>query len=114
LLTDDSNANTSPKPRPEMGSPHALTILARVLRDTELAPLPECWKVNKVYPMTIKKYAKEIAAHVNGWNIDPGQLVHGWEKKLEEIVWTVVVLYGVAGWTDGRNKETGFTADFYL
>jgi len=78
--------NTSPKPhaRPAMGDPHALTILAQVLRDLELLPLPKDQEVYTVYPRTIKKYGKEIAAHVNEWNIDPGQLEHGWEKKLEE------------------------------
>ena len=114
LFTEDSNANTLPNPSPAMGDPHALTILARVLRDPELVPIPEYWKAQTVYPRTIKKYAKEIAAHVNGWNIDPEQLEHEWEKKLEEIVWTVVVLYGVAGWTGGKNNETGFHADFFL
>ena len=95
-----------------MGDPHALTILARVLRDPELLPIPE--EAYTIYPRTIKKYGKEIAAHVNEWNIDPGQLENGWEKKLEEIIWTVVVLYGVGGWTNGRSKATGFNADFYL
>ena len=113
LFTEDSNTNLSPKPHPAIGGPHALTILARVLCDTKFVPLPDHRKTN-VYPETSKKYGKEIAAHVDGWNIDPRQLEHGWEKKVEEIVWTVVVLYGVAGWTDARNKEPGFTADFYL
>ena len=103
--------DTSPKPRPAMGDPHALTILARVLRDPDLLPMSKDQEVYTVYPRTIKKYGKEIAAHVNGWNIDPSQLEHGWERKLEEIVWTVVVLYGVGGW---GNKERGFTADLYL
>ena len=114
MFTEDSNVNTSPKPHPTKGDPHALTVLARVLRDPELVPIPEYWKVHTVYPRTIKKYSKEIAAHVNEWNIDPGQLEHGWENKLEEIIWTVVVLYGVAGWTGGRNKKPGFNADLFL
>ncbi|SRR6266540_51300 len=68
LFTEDPNLNTSPKP-PVMGDPHALTILARVLRDTELVSIPKDWKETTLYSGTVKKYAKEIATHVKGWNM---------------------------------------------
>jgi len=94
--------------------PHALTILARILRDPKFHP-PPANRNDSGYDKTIKKHSSAIALYVNAWNIDPAILEDGgWEKKVEEIVWTVVVLYGIAGWTHGKSKPGGFLADFFL
>jgi hypothetical protein len=99
---------------PVKDDPHALTILARVLRDPKFCPSPVD-REDTGYIKTVTRYSKDIASYVNAWHIDPAILADdGWEKKVEELVWTVVVLYGIAGWTHGRDKPGGFLADFFL
>jgi hypothetical protein len=94
--------------------PHALTILARVLRDPRFHPSPVD-RYDSGYNQTIIQHSEDIASYVNTWNVDPAILEDAsWEKKVEEIVWTVVVLYGIAGWTHGQSKPGGFLADFFL
>lgn len=94
--------------------PHALTILARILRDPKFRPSPVD-RNDSGYDKTIDRHSEAIAFYVNAWNIDPAILEDGgWEKKVEEIIWTVVVLYGIAGWTHGKSKPGGFIADFFL
>jgi hypothetical protein len=95
---------------------HALTILARVLRDSRFAPSAITERDDaKIYAATIELHAPAIVEYAAQWTINLEALKNGRgeaERKVEELAWTVCLLYGVAGWT-GRGKER-FNADFFL
>ncbi|KAF9525663.1 hypothetical protein CPB83DRAFT_896836 [Crepidotus variabilis] len=97
--------------------PHALTILARVLYDRRFKPKSSRDGVKSpTFDEVIKAHGHQIAAYVREWDVDVKNMEEKalWEKKVEELVWSIVVLYGVAGWVDGKDKEDGFTSDFTL
>ena len=95
---------------------HALTILARVLRDSRFAPSATTERDDaKVYAATAELHAPAIVEYAAQWTINLEALKNGKgeaERKVEELAWTVCLIYGVAGWT-GRGKER-FNADFFL
>lgn len=95
---------------------HALTILARVLADSRLS-LPDDLNELTIVQKTIAKHSHLIREYASQWTIDlrkSGEI----ERKVEEITWMNVVMYGVAGWTWAqqvkRGKEGEFNADFFL
>lgn len=94
----------------------ALSILSRVLHDYRFVPSNGAKDSENPFEDIINKHGKALAAYVKQWNINEKDI----DKKIEELVWTVCVLYGVAGWTDGKahadseHKEHNFNADFFL
>ncbi|KAF9483644.1 hypothetical protein BDN70DRAFT_873484 [Pholiota conissans] len=107
-------ASTGEPPAPQESKQHALTILSRVLRDPRFAPTESHKEAGIVFDDTINKHGKAIAAYINQWAIHEADI----DKSIEELVWTVTVLYGIAGWTDCKDPkgQTGhnFNADFYF
>jgi hypothetical protein len=107
--------------RPGSSSPpstnvHALTILARIMADSRLS-LPDDLNPLGIVQRTIAKHSQLIRDYVSQWTIDvrkPGEI----ERKVEEIAWTNVVMYGIAGWTWAQQVKQGregeFNADFFL
>lgn len=99
--------------------PHALSILSKVLHDVRFKPLPTGGTApsgNTSFNDVLQTHGEAIAKYVRGWNVDKKTMEETglWEKKVEEVVWCVVVLYGVAGWVDGKDNQDGFTSDFFL
>ncbi|KAF9523339.1 hypothetical protein CPB83DRAFT_863095 [Crepidotus variabilis] len=94
--------------------PHALTILAKVLADPRFEPVPP--GDGSCFNEIIQAHGEAIAAYVCEWDLDVTKVEETgfWEKKVEELAWVVVVLFGVAGWVDGKDKEGGFNSDFYF
>lgn len=105
-LVLDSQSSAMPLKAPSGQDTHALSILARVLKDPSLAskgPLDFA----RQYPDTLVAHGDRIREHVQKWTVDlskPGEI----ERKMEECIWTSSVMYALGGW---RN---GFTADFFL
>ncbi|KDR73013.1 hypothetical protein GALMADRAFT_281208 [Galerina marginata CBS 339.88] len=92
---------------------HALTILARVLRDPDFAPPDSSTRDEMdMFKSTIQNHGKALGAYVNQWDVSGEKI----ETKIEELAWVVCVLYGVCGWTyrgsGSENKE--FNADFFF
>jgi hypothetical protein len=56
----------------------------------------------------LKEYGEITNQYVNEWNCDQSN-PKGGEHKLEEVVWTNMLLYGVRG---GWAKDQPFNADF--
>lgn len=83
---------------------HAFTILARILADPRLQmerpknPL----LINK---LVLDKAGNAIREYVDQWDLSGGDL----DKKLEELLWTNVLIYGVGG----LEKTGNFNADFF-
>jgi hypothetical protein len=86
-------------PKPDI---HAFTILARVLADPALTPLQ--FSEDEFYDETVKNHGDHIVKYVNEWNLD-GDL----DKKVEELLWTNVLIYAVGG----SEEEGTFNADFF-
>lgn len=95
---------------------HALTVLARVMTDSRLSP-PDDPDESTIIQSTIARHSHLIQQYAAQWVIDlhrTGEI----ERKVEEITWMNVVMYGIAGWTWAQQVKQGregeFNADFYL
>ena len=83
---------------------HAFTILARILADPrfEMERPKEAILINK---LVLDKAGDAIREHVDQWDLSGDDL----DKKLEELLWTNVLIYGVGG----SEKSGDFNADFF-
>ncbi|KAF8641640.1 hypothetical protein AX16_009866 [Volvariella volvacea WC 439] len=86
---------------------HAFTIVARMLKDSKFNNItkPE----GLFYQTATSAFGGDIKKYVAQWSFDsskPGEV----ERKVEELIWTNVLLYGVGGWA--LNQD--FNADFFL
>lgn len=99
---------------------HALTVLARIAKDPELAVKVlglaggnPAVAVEKVVEVATEK----IAAHADAWmqTVLPQRTVI--RRKFEELIWMNAVIYGVGGWAgraQGKDTKGAFAADFFL
>ncbi|KAG6906638.1 hypothetical protein DXG01_012836 [Tephrocybe rancida] len=86
---------------------HAFTILARILRDARFDDV-ENHSTIAIFTQVIEKHGDVLNEYVNQWTFDSsnsGEL----ERKIEELVWANVIIYGIGGWTKGKE----FNADFF-
>ena len=83
---------------------HAFTILARILADPrlEMERPKEVFLINK---LVLDKAGDAIREYVDQWDLSGDDL----DKKLEELLWTNVLIYGVGG----LEKSGNFNADFF-
>jgi hypothetical protein len=81
---------------------HAFTILARILADPGLE-IERPKEVALSYADALHKTGDAVREYVDQWDLT-GDL----QKKLEELLWTNVLIYGVGGSEKGGN----FNADF--
>jgi len=84
------------------GGTHAFTILGRIIADPRFEPKPENAKM--VFTTTLRNHGDAIREYVDQWDLT-GDL----HKKLEELLWTNVLIYGVGG----SEKSGDFNADFF-
>ncbi|KAF8804077.1 hypothetical protein BYT27DRAFT_7107925 [Phlegmacium glaucopus] len=82
---------------------HAFTILGRILADPRL-DLEKPRDEGMIYTNVLDKAADVLREYVDQWN-PTGDL----QKKLEELLWTNVLIYGVCG-SEGNGN---FNADFF-
>ena len=83
---------------------HAFTILARILADP-LFDLGKPVGERSLYTAALHKIGDAVRKLVDKWDLT-GDL----HKKLEELLWTNVLIYGVGG----SEKSGNFNADFFL
>ena len=83
---------------------HAFTVLARILADPrlELERPKNPLLINK---LVLDKAGDAIREYVDQWDLSGDNL----DKKLEELLWTNVLIYGVGG----SEKTGNFNADFF-
>jgi hypothetical protein len=87
---------------------HALTILARILDDADLAPTGEK-DLFRIFEETATKKGTKIWEHVSQWTVDlknPNEI----NKKIEELQWLYTVIYALSGYKPGQE----FKANFFL
>lgn len=92
---------------------HALTILARILKDHRFDDVPAAENYTIVYGHSERAYGEAINEYMQQWSYDAeqeGEL----ERKLEELAWACVAMYGISGWAGGEVLGQGaFNADFF-
>ncbi|KAJ7599286.1 hypothetical protein C8J56DRAFT_1040180 [Mycena floridula] len=89
-------------------STHAFTILARILKDHDFDSASKRPDMFAMYPAAMEKYGPLVGKYVDMWTIntsDPKNI----ERKVVELQWTVVIMFGTANWS-----EKSFNADFFL
>ncbi|KAF9555921.1 hypothetical protein CPC08DRAFT_711593 [Agrocybe pediades] len=91
------------QPAPAKDDVHAFTVLARVLADPTITPttVPEQYGF---YRKLIADRGAAVKKYSDQWTLE-GNL----QKKLEELIWTNVVIYAVGG----AESSGDFNADFF-
>ncbi|KAG6841602.1 hypothetical protein C0991_009358 [Blastosporella zonata] len=87
---------------------HALTILARILKDPRFDAIPAAEHYAVVYSNTTSKHGDAIAEYVRAWTFNqknPQEV----ERKIEELIYANAVIYAIAGWS----KDEDFNSDFF-
>ncbi|KAH7918719.1 hypothetical protein BV22DRAFT_1199852 [Leucogyrophana mollusca] len=86
---------------------HAFSVLSRLLKDEHFDPTKCNWP--REYPDFMLVAGGLMRDYGEQWSIDlsrPGEL----ERKIEELSWMNVLIYGVSAW----KEERGLRADFIL
>ncbi|KAF4609520.1 hypothetical protein D9613_012352 [Agrocybe pediades] len=96
----------SPNGKAKYNGMHAFEVIGRVLSDSALAPFKPKDSSN-TYQDAIESHGEGIRRCVDQWDIGDGTDL---EKKLEELIWSAVLLYGVGG----SQKDKEFNADFFF
>ncbi|KAJ3501586.1 hypothetical protein NLJ89_g9273 [Agrocybe chaxingu] len=85
---------------------HAFTIVARIVGDKRITPCAQAGdEVIAVYMDVMKAHGDAIANYVDEWTLE-GDLT----RKVEELLWTQTLIYGVCG----LEENGGYNADFFL
>jgi hypothetical protein len=87
---------------------HALSILARIIDDADLAPTGEKDQF-RIFEDTATKKGAKILEHVSQWTVNlknPNEI----NKKIEELQWLYTVIYALSGYKPGEE----FKANFFL
>ncbi|KAL0948373.1 hypothetical protein HGRIS_010955 [Hohenbuehelia grisea] len=96
-----------PSAAPKVASVHPLSIIARIRKDTRFDDFkPQSFL--HLFDDMVNIHGDTLVEYANQWNLDfttPDTV----DKKFEELVWAVSVMYGIGGWNEGK----GFQADFF-
>ncbi|KAF9549930.1 hypothetical protein CPC08DRAFT_768992 [Agrocybe pediades] len=84
---------------------HAFTILARILAEPKMA-LTEPHAMFSFYSEALEKHGEAIRKYADEWIVNDSDV----DKKVEELIWTATLLYGVGG----THKHEFFNADFFF
>ncbi|CAA7267836.1 unnamed protein product [Cyclocybe aegerita] len=84
---------------------HAFTIVARLVGDKRITPPQAGGDVITIYTDVMNMHGDAIAKYVGEWTLE-GDLT----RKVEELLWTQTLIYGVGG----LEVTGGYNADFFL
>jgi hypothetical protein len=104
----NTKRNTTASQPERLKRNYTLSILAKIIRDPQLAPNKMEKYINDPKGL-MTAHGPDIWHYAEQWTVD---LSHAGEVecKMEECIWTNTILYAIGGW----NKEEGFCADFIL
>ncbi|KAG6885099.1 hypothetical protein C0993_005866 [Termitomyces sp. T159_Od127] len=88
---------------------HALTILARILKDASFDEIPAADDYHIVYSNITDKYSDAIIKYAQMWTFNQND-PHEAERKVEELVYANTMMYAVGGWS----KDREFNNDFFF
>ena len=89
------------------GSTHALTILARIMKDPDMRVKEE--EDEEHMFSFLDKRGEALLEYANSWSLDTSDPKEV-ERKIEELQWMNVLIYAVAGFKEGKGD---FSADFF-
>ncbi|KAI0073345.1 hypothetical protein K474DRAFT_1603501 [Panus rudis PR-1116 ss-1] len=120
LLSKFDNLTLSSTQEPKKTtSPHALTILGRILADPSFTPVAIGIPSGKgFYPdlnLIVEKVGEKLRGFLEEWVTEPTK--ESLEEKTEELIWMNVLIYAAAGEAgkDRTDNNNGvFKADFFL
>ena len=93
--------------KPTSSGLHTFSILARALKDPELGTIGSD-EPGGIYSSTVKKFGETLKKLVDQWQVDTTN-AQDVERKIEELSWMNVMIYGIGGWQEGQ----AFNADFF-
>jgi len=99
--------NVALSPRSPPSGTHALTILARILKDPRFDGRKKKDQFH-TYEDVMQKHSDALLKYANEWTLDTSDPKEV-ERKIEELVWANVSIYGLGGWKEGED----FNADFF-
>ncbi|KAJ8473956.1 hypothetical protein ONZ51_g7532 [Trametes cubensis] len=107
------------KPMTQKGI-HALSLVSRIMQDdyysykTIALPPPANSEEDTSLERTLHLRGERLAEITQEWTVD-GTNAAEVEKKIEELFWTNVVIFGIAGWGGREKSKTGkFNGDFFF
>ena len=101
----------TPQPKQTATKTHALTIIARIIKDDRTSNAnKDLLNSQGDFDGIMLKYGDIIREYLDQWDdaetADPDNV----KRKFEELIWTNVAIYG----TSALGKDGGFTNDFLL
>ncbi|PFH47437.1 hypothetical protein AMATHDRAFT_198053 [Amanita thiersii Skay4041] len=104
---------------------HALSIIARVLKDPQFNKTGAVKLLPRVYSDCVKKFSGPIREYACQWTMnmkqgDREQNQRELSDKFEELAWAYTLIYGLTGWSKGKVLKADFllahivTSGFYL
>ncbi|KAI0367929.1 hypothetical protein BV20DRAFT_949395 [Pilatotrama ljubarskyi] len=101
-------------------SVHALSLVSRLMHDdyysykTIQLPPPVNSEEDTSLERVLHLRGNELAEIAKEWTVD-GTNAREVESKIEELFWTNVVIFGIAGWGGREKSKTGkFNGDFFF
>ncbi|KAF8231824.1 hypothetical protein L208DRAFT_1398318 [Tricholoma matsutake] len=85
---------------------HTFSILARVLKDPEFGTIADD---GEIYATSAERFGETLRKLIDQWQIDTTN-AQDVERKIEELSWMNVMIYGIGGWQKGQP----FNADFFI
>ncbi|KAH9849119.1 hypothetical protein C2E23DRAFT_862163 [Lenzites betulinus] len=108
------------EPQAPQKTVHALTLISRLMHDDHFSyktialPPPEESEEDTSLERVLHLRGAELAEIAQEWTVD-GTNAAEVASKIEELFWTNVVLFGIAGWGARAKSKTGkFNADFFF
>ncbi|KAG6808052.1 hypothetical protein H0H92_005568 [Tricholoma furcatifolium] len=87
---------------------HALTILARIIKDSRFDNIPAAENYAVVYSHINDKYGDAVSEYVRSWTFNQKNPQES-ERKIEELVYANTIIYAIGGWS----KDKPFNTDFF-
>ncbi|KAI0822159.1 hypothetical protein BC628DRAFT_1412496 [Trametes gibbosa] len=99
---------------------HALTLISHLMHDDHFSyesislPPPTGSEEDTSFERVLHLRGTDLSELAKQWTVD-GTNAAEVERKIEELFWTNVVLFGIAGWGGRAKSKTGkFNADFFF
>ncbi|KAG5649981.1 hypothetical protein H0H81_001205 [Sphagnurus paluster] len=91
---------------PPVKNVHAFTIVARILRDQELGKIEEKDPIG-TFTTLLQRHGEYLNKYLVQWTYDRSDPREP-ERKIEEIVWTNTIIFGIGGWSKGKRFNSDF------
>jgi hypothetical protein len=94
----------SEEAKPVSSGLHTFTILARILKDPEFGTIADN---ERIYSTTVQRFGDALRKLIDEWQVDTTNS-QDVERKIEELSWMNVMIYGIGGWQEGQPFNPDF------